>query len=121
MKYYGGCHCGRIKFEVDAPEQISAMRCNCSICSKSGYLHLLVESDSFRLLEGEEHLTEYTFNTGVAKHRFCKVCGIKSFYTPRSRPDGISVNVNCLETPYELAEIKEFDGRNWEKNVHQIR
>ena len=75
----GGCHCGRVRFEVDAPASIDALDCNCSICAKSGFLHLIVSRDRFRLLAGEENLATYTFNTGAAKHRFCRVCGIKSF------------------------------------------
>ena len=93
----GGCHCGAIKYEVDAPEEIDAELCNCSICSMTSYLHLIVPKERFRLIEGQEALDTYTFNTGVAKHYFCRHCGIKSFYVPRSNPDGISVNVRCLE------------------------
>ena len=86
MIYAGGCHCGAIQFEVEAPEHIEASECNCSMCSKAGYLHLIVPAARFRLLRGAEHITTYTFNTGVAKHTFCKVCGIRSFYVPRSNP-----------------------------------
>jgi hypothetical protein len=93
----GGCHCGRVRFEVDAPAVIAALDCNCSICRMSGFLHLIVPAERFRLLAGADELTEYTFNTGAAKHRFCKVCGIKSFYVPRSNPDGFDINVHCLD------------------------
>jgi len=93
----GGCHCRRVRFEVDAPADIEALDCNCSICRMTGFLHLIVPAARFRLLSGEEALTEYTFNTGAAKHRFCKVCGVKSFYIPRSHPDGVDVNVRCLD------------------------
>ena len=93
----GGCHCGRVRFEVDAPAQIEAIECNCSICRMTGFLHLIVPAQRFRLLAGEDALSEYTFNTGVAKHRFCRDCGIKSFYIPRSHPDGVDVNVHCLD------------------------
>ncbi len=117
MIYRGGCHCGAVQFEVEAPERIEAADCNCSICSKSGFLHLIVPRSRFRLLCGEESLTTYTFNTGVAQHRFCRICGVKSFYIPRSNPDGYDVNVRCLETrPQELV-VKPFDGRNWEQNA----
>lgn len=63
----------------------------------TGYLHLIVPAARFRLLSGADDLVEYTFNTGAAKHRFCRHCGIKSFYVPRSHPDGIDVNVRCLD------------------------
>jgi hypothetical protein len=93
----GGCHCGRVRFEVQAPADVEALDCNCSICRMGGFLHLIVPGERFHLLSGADALTEYTFNTGAAKHRFCRHCGIKSFYVPRSHPDGIDVNVRCLD------------------------
>lgn len=120
MIYPGSCHCGAVRFEVEAPEEIEAERCNCSICSKSGFLHLIVPRSRFRLLRGEESLTTYTFNTGVARHTFCRVCGIKPFYVPRSNPDGIDVNVNCLDTPPRKVNVVEFDGRHWERHAHTL-
>jgi hypothetical protein len=117
----GGCHCGRVRFEVEASATIDAVRCNCSICRKSGFLHLLVAKHDFRLLKGDNALTTYTFNTGVARHRFCRFCGVKSFYIPRSHPDGISVNVNCLdEETIDEIRVDEFDGRNWEQNISKL-
>lgn len=117
----GGCHCGKVRFEVDAPAEISATECNCSICSKAGYLHLFVTREEFRLLRGEDALSTYTFNTGAAKHHFCRHCGIKSFYIPRSHPDGVSVNVRCLdEATIASVDVTPFDGRNWEKNVSKL-
>ena len=117
----GGCHCGRVRFEADAPAVIAATECNCSICQKSGYLHLFVVLSDFRLLSGEDDLTTYTFNTGVAKHRFCRHCGIKSFYIPRSHPDGVSVNVRCLDpATIERVAVTAFDGHNWEQNVARL-
>lgn len=116
IKHKGGCHCGRVRFEVLAPAAVDVSGCNCSICGKTGYLHLVVPRDRFTLLQGAEFLTEYTFNTGVAKHRFCSVCGVKSFYIPRSHPDGFSVNVRCLdEGTLENISVKPFNGREWEK------
>jgi hypothetical protein len=110
----GGCHCGRVKFEIEIPDAIEVHRCNCSICQKSGYLHLIVQADNFRLLSGKEQLSEYTFHTGQARHLFCKHCGIKSFYVPRSHPDGFSVNLNCLVVPDDVeVTIEAFDGQNW--------
>ncbi len=117
----GGCHCGRVRFEVDAPADIRADRCNCSICRKSGYLHLLVPKHDFRLLSGAEDIETYTFNTGVAQHYFCRHCGIKSYYVPRSHPTGISVNVNCLdEGTIRSLEVTPFDGAAWEQNIHKL-
>ena len=121
MKYKGSCHCGTVRFEVEAPVDIEGSECNCSICSKSGYLHLILPRSEFTLLEGEESLMTYTFNTGVAKHTFCKKCGIKAFYTPRSNPDGIDVNIRCLDTKPKSIHVKEFDGINWEQNAHKVR
>ena len=115
-KHRGGCHCGRVRFEVLAPARIRVNECNCSICSKTGYLHLVVPKERFTLLSGADVLTEYRFNTGQARHLFCSVCGIKSFYVPRSHPDGISVNARCLdEGTVEEMTIGQTDGRNWEK------
>jgi len=93
----GGCHCRRVRFEVEAPAHVEALDCNCSICRMTGFLHLIVPAARFRLLSGADDLAEYTFNTGAAKHRFCRHCGIKSFYIPRSHPDGVDVNVRCLD------------------------
>lgn len=121
VAHAGACHCRRVRFEVDAPATIEALECNCSLCAMTGYWHLIVPASRFRLLTGEEFLTTYTFNTGVAKHRFCSVCGIKSFYVPRSNPDGIDVNVRCLDPATIVAlRVAPFDGRNWEANAGDI-
>ena len=116
MIYRGGCHCGAVRFEVEAPERPLVQDCNCSLCAMTGFLHLIVPRSRFRLVKGQENITTYTFNTGVAKHTFCKTCGIKSFYVPRSNPDGIDVNVRCLDEPPREMKIEPFDGREWEKN-----
>lgn len=119
--HMGGCHCGHVRFEVDAPANIAATDCNCSICRKSGFLHLFVATTDFRLLRGKEAIQTYTFNTGVAKHFFCRHCGVKSYYIPRSHPDGVSVNVHCLDRDnIQSIEITPFDGRNWEQNVSKL-
>jgi centromere protein V len=111
----GGCHCGAVRFELLAPDEIEVKDCNCSICRMTGFVHLIVPNERFRLLAGEDQLTTYTFNTRTAKHRFCSVCGIKSFYVPRSKPDGYSVNVRCLgEGAFRAVRAKPFDGRHWE-------
>ena len=117
VTHTGGCHCGRVRFEVVAPAQLEVTECNCSICIKAGYLHLTVTKSQFKLLSGADVLTTYQFNTGTAQHLFCSVCGIKSFYVPRSHPDGYSVNARCLdEGTVEGIKITPMDGVNWEKS-----
>lgn len=120
MIYTGKCHCGSVVFEVEAPGRIECAECNCSICGKLGYLHLIVPKSRFTLLQGKQQLSTYTFNSGVAKHLFCRTCGIKSFYVPRSNPDGYSVNVRCLEPQPREVVIAPFDGRNWEQHAHTL-
>ncbi len=117
----GGCHCGAVRFEIDAPESLELSDCNCSICYMVGYQHLKVRRDAFRLLQGEDNLQNYQFGTGIAQHYFCKTCGVKSFYVPRSHPDGISVNARCLDPgTFEVKSLTPFDGRHWEENVHKL-
>lgn len=120
MIYHGSCHCGAIRFEVEAPEMLEVEDCNCSICSMAGYLHLIVPRSKFRLVAGEEAITTYRFNSGIAQHTFCKVCGIKPFYIPRSNPDGVDVNARTLEERPASLRIVPFDGRNWEDNAHVL-
>jgi hypothetical protein len=116
ITHTGGCHCGRVRFEVIAPAILDVTDCNCSICAKSGYLRLIVPSSRFRLLRGVGDLTTYQFNTRTAKHLFCSHCGIKSFYVPRSHPDGFSVNARCLdEGTVERLDVRPCNGREWEK------
>jgi hypothetical protein len=117
MKYAGSCHCGAVAFEVDAPSPLVVQDCNCSVCTKSGFLHLIVPRSRFRLLRGESDLATYTFNTGVAKHRFCTTCGMKPFYIPRSNPDGIDVNVRCIDPVPKDLVVEPFDGQDWEANA----
>lgn len=117
-KHVGGCHCGRIKFEVEAPRDIVVHDCNCSVCRMTGFQHLIVPASRFRLLEGKNDLSCYTFNTGIAKHYFCSSCGVKSFYVPRSNPDGYSVNARCLDPgTLESISIEPLDGANWEASA----
>ena len=120
ITHSGGCHCGRVRFEVQAPAEIEVLDCNCSICTKTGYLHLIVPASRFRLLTDVALLTSYQFNTGTARHLFCSVCGIKPFYVPRSHPDGYSVNVRCLD-PGTVTGMRTVpcDGRDWEKQFPQ--
>ncbi|ROS00274.1 hypothetical protein EDC56_2912 [Sinobacterium caligoides] len=120
MIYQASCHCKAVEFQIEAPNEIEADQCNCSICKKSGFLHLIIPLSKFKLIKGQESLSTYSFNTGIAKHTFCKVCGIKPFYTPRSNPDGIDINLNCLDTqPYNI-NIKPFNGMEWEQHAHKL-
>lgn len=112
----GGCHCGRVRFEAEGPAHLAVLDCNCSICCKTGFLHWIVPRSKFRLLSGESDSVCYQFGTGVARHYFCGHCGIKSYYVPRSNPDGIDINVRCLDDdPQRSIEITAFDGRDWNK------
>jgi len=120
MKYSGGCHCEGVRFEVETSAELELERCNCSICTKSGYLHLIVPRKNFSLIRGGDLLETYRFNTQVAQHFFCKNCGIKPFYIPRTNPDGIDVNANCLDEFPHAAIVKNFDGQNWEDNAHKL-
>jgi hypothetical protein len=113
--HLGGCHCGRVRFEVIAPAQLEVVECDCSICSAYGFLHLIVPAERFKLLKGGDALTSYTFNTGVAKHLFCSTCGVKSFYVPRSHPGGFSVNARCIDSgTIQSITVSPFNGREWE-------
>jgi hypothetical protein len=115
----GGCHCGRVRFRVTGPLE-GVTDCNCSICTKKGFLHFIVEKERFELVSGQDDLTTYRFNTGVAQHMFCKHCGMHSFYVPRSDPDKIDVNVRCLDgVDVHTLDIKRFDGKNWETAIEK--
>lgn len=119
-EYTGSCHCGAVTFSVSVPDRVEVERCNCSICRRGGYLHLIVPRSRFTLHTGENELSCYQFNSGIARHYFCRTCGIKPYYIPRSNPDGVDVNLNCLdELPAEV-EIVEFDGQNWEANAASL-
>lgn len=120
MKVSGGCHCGAVRFEADlAGPPVPALDCNCSICSMTGFLHIIVRHDKFELLSGREALVSYCFGTGAAEHLFCGRCGVKSFYKPRSHPGSWSINANCVDGSVEL-EIETFDGRNWEDSKARL-
>jgi centromere protein V len=122
VTHRGGCHCGAVAFEVTAPARLVVQECNCSICRASGFWHLIVPRQRFHLRRGLDMLTEYTFGTGVARHLFCRACGVKSFYVPRSNPDGYSVNARCLDdTTIESITVEPFDGRNWEASAAALR
>ena len=115
MKLQGGCHCGAVRFAAEAADDARLLDCDCSMCAKTGYLHLIVPATDFRLLAGADMLSEYRFGTGAARHLFCRVCGIKSFYMPRSHPDGISINARALDgDDWRKLPVDPFDGRDWE-------
>jgi hypothetical protein len=121
VTHTGGCHCGRVRFEVTAPAKLEVSDCNCSICSKFGYLHLIVPAERFVLVAGRDDLSTYAFNTKVAKHYFCSHCGVKSFYIPRSHPDGVSVNARCIDSDtIESISVTPFNGRDWERARAQM-
>lgn len=114
----GGCHCGAVKFEILAEPEQTITDCNCSICAMSGYQHLFVAKDEFNLLTDEKELSTYTFGSHTAQHYFCKNCGVKSFYIPRSHPNGYSINLRCVDpSKFTNIVIEPFDGANWEKNI----
>ncbi|XP_041456893.1 centromere protein V-like [Lytechinus variegatus] len=116
IKHTGGCHCGLVRFEAMAPAVITVMDCDCSICVKKQNRHFIVPNSKFKLLQGEDMLTCYTFNTHQAKHTFCKVCGVQSFYTPRSSPDCKGIAPHCIDPGTIQGEIVErFHGVNWEE------
>jgi uncharacterized protein YndB with AHSA1/START domain len=121
LTHRGGCHCGAVAFEVEAPAQLEVVECNCSICGPIAYQHLIVPRERFRLLRGEDMLASYRFGTRTARHLFCRTCGVKSFYLPRSHPDGVSVNVRSL-APGTVAgiRVRPFDGANWEEHRHEL-
>jgi len=122
VTHRGGCHCGAVAFEVDAPARLTVSDCNCSICRMSGYQHLIVPRARFRLVKGADSLSEYRFNTGTARHLFCRHCGVKSFYVPRSNPDGYSVNARCLDpATIEHIEVEIFDDRDRAASEARIR
>ena len=115
MKVSGGCHCRAVRFDAELPQApVPALDCNCSICRRTGFLHIIVPHELFELRAGADKLTSYRFDTGTAEHLFCRICGIKSFYQPRSHPDAWSVNAHCLDKPVELA-VERFDGADWER------
>jgi hypothetical protein len=120
ITYTGGCHCGAVRFQV-VVDNHRVEDCNCSICRQKGFLHLIVPPDKFTLLQGEAELTTYKFNTGIAQHKFCRICGIHPFYIPRSHPNCIDINVRCLDGDViGNFEIVPFDGVNWEANMHKL-
>ena len=120
-KHKGGCHCGAVSFEFEAPAQMSLTLCNCSICNKTGFQHVFVPHGDVTFISGKEHLTTYTFGSHTAKHTFCPSCGVKPLYQPKSHPDKYSINLRCIEPgTLTISETIEFDGQNWDKNIDDL-
>lgn len=115
----GGCHCGAVRFSAALPDRIEVEDCNCSICAKSRNAHIIIPAARFKLVSGARELRTYTFNTRAAQHKFCRICGVKSFYIPRSNPDGVAITWRCLDAPQDFTsiQINPFDGVNWEANA----
>lgn len=115
-EHRGGCHCGAVAFTFRAPAVPRVLRCNCSLCAMTGFEHIIVPASAFRLVQGEEVLTTYRFLTRTAKHLFCSVCGVKSFYVPRSNPDGFSISLRCVVPgTFDAVAYEDFDGQNWDE------
>ena len=121
VTHEGGCHCGKVQWQIQAPAHLQTHTCNCSICNINHYQHLIVPKQRFQLLSDPDTLSEYRFDSGLAQHYFCKACGVKSFYIPRSNPDGVSVHARCLN-PASVLSITDtpFDGQNWERNAASL-
>lgn len=117
----GGCHCGAVRFKITAPDTVTVHACNCSVCTMSGFVHLIVPARDFDLETPMDAVGTYTFNTHTAQHYFCKICGIKSFYVPRSNPDGFSININCVDqSTFTHITYEDLDGQNWEDNAGKL-
>jgi len=121
VQHSGGCHCGAVSFTFEAPAEMAMTDCNCSICTMTGFQHVFIPQGDMTV-NGMDNITSYTFGTGQAKHMFCKSCGVKSFYIPKSHPDCFSVNYRCIAPgTLEISKIIPFDGQNWEKNIEGLR
>jgi hypothetical protein len=116
----GGCHCGNVRFRIRLRDR-KALSCNCSMCAKKGFINLIVAPEDFELLQGEDELSSYRFNTRVAEHRFCRTCGIHPFSRPRSHPGSFDVNARCLDVGFQFLDVEPFDGQHWEQSVSKIR
>lgn len=122
MRHQGHCHCQAVTFEFEMPAEATVTECDCSICKMTGYQHVFVPQSDFKITQGVEKLTTYSFNTHAARHMFCKICGIKAFYIPRSHPDSYSINLRCIEpATLKVTDKIAFSGRNWEGNIEGLR
>lgn len=111
--FRGGCHCGRIEFEVEGDlEQVTI--CTCSLCSKQGYMHWLVTRAQFKLRSSPKDLSTYLFTTARARHHFCTTCGTAPLAIPRAHPHSIDINVRCLDgVDFATLAIKYQDRSRW--------
>jgi len=119
-EYTGNCHCKKISYNIICESTMSLLECDCSICKPTRYLHLIIPHKDFTLVKGKDYLKAYRFNTLNANHLFCKSCGIKSFYQPRSHKNCFSINYNCLVNPPKISEIVTFDGKDFENTVKRL-
>ena len=125
----GGCHCQSIRFRITVQsDQLNILDCNCSICTKKGYLHLILPQQQFQLLKGatttDGAIGTYTFGTHTARHHYCRTCGITPYYRARSHPEDYDVNVRCLDDYYAVVDkmiVTPFDGRDWEKAASNLK
>jgi len=117
------CHCGQVKFTVELPDVLHGARCNCSICTMNGAVKVYVPLAAVKVTQGEDALSCYRFNTGVAKHYFCSNCGSHCFHQARSGPDKYGVNVACIEgmSPYDFAEVPVGDGAHHSSDNGGVR
>ena len=121
-RHVGACHCGTVKFEFLDKEHLQVLNCNCSVCRRTKFEHVIVPKHRFKLLTEEGDLAEYQFGTKTAKHTFCKVCGVKPFYSPRSHPDSFSVNLRCVDqSTVTGTSVEDFDGENWERARERLQ
>jgi len=122
LKHNGACHCGEVEFEFTTPKSVSVTHCNCSLCHMTGYQHIFVPEDDLHFIQGQDNLALYTFGTHTAQHYFCKTCGIKPLYRPRSHPNAWSVNLRCIKgDTLSVGKEINFDGQNWENSIKSLR
>ena len=112
--HQGGCHCGKVRYEVTVDLENPVIACNCSMCGRSGTLLTFVPSDQFKLLSGEDNLTDYQFGSKHIHHLFCKTCGIKSFARGQGKSGPtVAINARCLDDvdPVKLP-VRQYDGKS---------
>ena len=119
-RFRGSCHCKAVKFEFNSAEKVEIWICNCSICLLHQYHHLFIKMDQFFLIQGSSVLTSYRFGTHTAEHLFCAICGIKSFYRPRSHMDSYSINLRCVANPPEISKVIDFNGKKFDQSIVEM-
>ena len=122
VSHSGQCHCAEVQFKFTAATVVDVTHCNCSLCAMTGYEHVFVPETDLEFIQGQENLALYTFGTHTAQHYFCKTCGIKPLYRPRSHPEAWSVNLRCVVGgTLNVGKIIDFDGQNWEENIEELK